>query len=345
MPIAGWVPSRVRGRPDVSRAPRLLTLAAIWAGLLSGCAPESAPGTDGVPGGGPEAPAPDRGAQVALRDDAGREVRVSAAPRRIVSLVPSTTELLLAMGAGPRLVGRTDWDRDPRIAHLPSLGGGLDPSVEALALLRPDLVILTPGEGARPTVERIEALGIPVFLGAIGTMEDFRRTARTLGTLLGGREAHRSDSILAAVDETFAALRAARPARRDPTAVFVVSIDPAVVAGGGTFPEEVMAAAGARNTFADLPGGWPRISMEEVLLRDPDFVLLPAGTPGESPVRQEVPERLRDAPGWSRLPAVREGRVLVLDPDLFTRAGPRIPIAATALAHALMGWSPGDPPR
>lgn len=260
-------------------------------------------------------------------DDAGREVRVATEPARVVSLIPATTEMVLALGAGDRLVARTDYDRYPEIAHLPSVGQGLTPSIEWLIAQRADLVIAWPDGQARSVVGRLTELGIPVYGARIETLDDVASTIRRLGALLGRREA--ADSLVAAIDADLAAVRRAVAGRERPRVFYVVGYDPAMTAGPSTFLDELIDVAGGTNIFGDGPAGWPQVSLEEAIRRRPDILLLPQGEGNVGPAR------LGRMPGWRELEAVREGRIQIVDANTAHRPGPNIGKVARELARLL----------
>lgn len=268
------------------------------------------------------------GDPVAATDDNGRTVRLAGPARRVVSLVPSATETLLALGARERVVGRTRYDTDPRIADVPSVGGGLDPSVETLLSLRPDLVISWDAGKSPGLRERLEQAGIAVFEVETTDTADVFRNIERLGSLIGRRPA--SDSLAAAIRLDLRAVRAAVAGRRRPSVLYVVWSDPPTTAGPNTFITQVIGLAGGRTIFPDLRADWPQVSMEEIVRRQPELVLLPVGENRRHSLR-----RLLDAPGWRELEAVREGRIVEVPADLLSRPGPHLAQAARAMRAAL----------
>lgn len=290
------------------------------------CALPLLPGCTGDP------PPPGRSAVggEAVRDAAGGLHPTSTPPQRVISLVPSATELILALGAGDRLVARTRYDEQPELAALPSLGGGLDPNLEAVTALRPDLVVVTPDGDLRPTVGRLEALGVPVFSASSGTVEAFRELALTMGALLGGEAAVRASALVDSLDAGLEGLRASAVGPR-PSVLYLVWHDPPMTTGPGGYLDDLIRAAGGRSTFDDQPIAWPTVSVEEIVRRNPDWVILAEGDPDSG----ERLRWIRGAPGWRELAAVREGRVAVVESALFNRPGPRMLEAARTLAGIL----------
>jgi iron complex transport system substrate-binding protein len=266
---------------------------------------------------------------VTVTDDAGRAVRLPRPARRVVSLVPSATGMLLAIGAGGRLVGRTDFDRGPGVDALPSVGGGIDPSLEAMLALRPELVLSWERSGDARLRTQIEELGIPVFSVEVNDTADVFRTVRSLGTLTG--HARGADSVAAALRRELAEVRASVAGRPEPTVFFLVWNDPPMTAGPGTFISQLLGVAGGRNVFADMREDWPGVSLEEIVRRQPDYLVLPQGEKGGA----HDLELLRAAPGWRELRAMREGRVVTLPADLMNRPGPELGEAARRLRDGL----------
>ncbi|MBI4546268.1 MAG: ABC transporter substrate-binding protein [Gemmatimonadetes bacterium] len=267
-------------------------------------------------------------AAILVRDDAGRLVRLERPARRVVCLIPSVTELILALGAGDRLVARTDYDDQPALAALPTVGGGLTPNLESLAALRPELVVGWVDAQSRTVIDRLADLGIAVYAARTETLAEAARTTRGVGQLLG--LAAESEKVLGRIHAALDTVRAAVAGRPAPSVLYVVGLEPLFVAGPGTFVDELLEAAGGRNVFRDAVARWPQVSLEEVVRRQPDAVVLALAEAGP-----QVGGRLKRTPGWRQLQAVRLGRVFPVDPDVFNRWGPGIPEAARRLARLL----------
>ena len=302
---------------------------AVATGLLAvvaiGCGPVDELEPDGERSVTPIAAAAS-GASGFVVDDVGDTLRTEAPRTRVVSMIPSVTELLIALGRTDRLVGRTRYDTDQLLSALPSVGGGLDPDMESLVALRPDLVVLWPDHDMRGVGARLQELGVPTYGARIEGLADFRRHAAAIGDLINLRSA--ADSLVHALDEDLARVRAAVSGRDRPTVAYVISLNPPMVAGPGTFVDSLIAVAGGRNAFPDLTAPWPQISLEEVVRRDPDYVAF-------SVADQDALALVRTAVGWERVAAVREERLAAFDPDRFNRPGPGIADAAAELARWL----------
>ena len=263
-----------------------------------------------------------------VTDDRGHRVALEAPARRIISIIPSMTELIVELEGREHLVARTRYDRDPALDHLPSLGGTVRPNLEAIASLEPDLVIAWSDEEHAPISRRLRSLGIPVYHASIQKLDDLRRHTGHLGRLMD-QEA-RADRFLNDLDERLDAVRASVPDGPRPTVLYIIWHDPPQTAGPGTFLDELIELAGGENLFADTRASWPRISMEEIIRRSPDVVVAATRHDGN-----EADESWLGRPGWREVSAVREGRVLSVNGDLFNRPGPRLAEAAETLRDFL----------
>jgi iron complex transport system substrate-binding protein len=247
---------------------------------------------------------------------------------RIVSLAPSSTELLFALGAGDQVVGRTTWCRYPPAAlRVPSVGDGLNPNIEAIAARKPDLVVLYRSPMNATAAAQLATLGIPSVTLAQDRLEDIARAARELGRLTGRTAA--GDSIGAAIESLLKVPgRDSVPIAR---VAFVVWDNPPMVIGGGSYLDQLATLAGATNVFHDLAGASATVSIETIVARDPDFILVLSDStapPGYSGRRE-----------WRAIRAVREGRFIMLSADLFGRPSPSAPAAVAALRRSLESQS------
>jgi iron complex transport system substrate-binding protein len=280
---------------------------------------------------GAGSPPPDAASTaVTVTDDAARRVELDEPARRVVSLVPAVTELVLALGAGERLVGRTRYDADPRIRHLPSVGGGLDPSLEALLGLRPDLVVAWDAHDGRGLRDRLAEAGVAVLAIRVEDTTGVYRSIGQMGTLLG--TSGQAERLAADLRAELAEVRASLTAGPRPSVLFVMGTEAPRTPGPRTFVAQLVEMAGGRIAFDDLSQDWPQVSLEEIVRRQPDLVLVPAGGG-----RTDAVDRLRDLPGWRDLRAVREGRVREVPADLVSRPGPHMGEAARLLRDAIHG--------
>lgn len=259
-----------------------------------------------------------------LTDDFGVPVTIGPPPRRIVSLNPTTTEILFAIGAGGRLVGRSEYDIWPEAARaVPSLGAALRPNAEAILGVHPDLVILYAGNDDQPVDARLRELRIPVAGFKIDRVADFERDTRLLGRLLG--DSARADSVVAGVDSALARVRRATNALPRLSVFIPVWDRPLMTVGGGSFLTELLSAAGGQNIYAADSGASLTVTLEDVAKRDPDVVL---ATP------EEV-ETIHRSAAWRAVRAVRNGRVYAYDTSLVARPSVQLGPAARSLANVL----------
>jgi ABC-type Fe3+-hydroxamate transport system substrate-binding protein len=244
------------------------------------------------------------------------------AARRIVSLAPSSTELLFALGAGDQVVGRTTWCRYPAAAlRVPDVGDGLNPNLEAVAARHPDLVVLYRSPSNEAAAAQLGRLGIPAVTMPQDRLEDVARAARVLGRLTGREVA--GDSIAAAME----ALLRAPPPPAIARVVFVVWDNPPMVIGGGSYLDQLATLAGGANVFHELDAASASVSIETIVARDPDVIVVLSDS--------TAPPAYSRRPEWRAIRAVREGRFLMLPGDLFGRPSPTAPTAVAAFRHAL----------
>lgn len=258
----------------------------------------------------------------AARDDFGAAIAMNVVPRRIVSLNPTTTEILFAIGAGPRVVGRTRYDLYPAEAQrVPDLGPGIRPNVEAVLATRPDLVVLYASADDRPTADRLREAHIPVVAFKIDDIEGFRRVTRLLGRIVG--QSARADSLVDSVSATLERVRRATASLPRPSVVVHTWDRPVIVIGGTSYLSELLDIAGARNAYADARTATVTVTLEDILRRDPDIVLA-----GPQDARRIVVSN-----DWRTLRAVKDGRVFAYDTNLVARPSVQLGAAAVSLAN------------
>ncbi len=210
-----------------------------------------------------------------VEDDAGRVVSLERAPSRLLSLVPSATDILLELGQVDRLVGRTDFDQDPRVQGLPSVGGGLQPSMERIVTLRPDLVVRFRADSDLATPRQLDEAGIPHLAIRPDGTRDVERIIRLLGRAVGRPDA--ADSIAQDLATRVAEVERSVAGFERPRVAYLLGGDPPLVAGGGTFLHELIEVAGGDNVFADLGALYAPVNLEEVIRRAPRYLLAREG--------------------------------------------------------------------
>ena len=258
------------------------------------------------------------------RDDYGTRVEIGKPPERIVSLNPTTTEILFAIGAGKRLVGRSQYDTFPDSAKLvPSLGPALRPSVEAIVSAKPDLVILYASEDNKPAFDRLRQAEIPTVAFKMDSIDQFRRDTWLLGRLIGDTTSARIviDSVSATLDR----VRRATASLPRPTVFLPTWNKPIIAIGGGSFMSELLDIAGAKNIYTSAPTPSLTVTIEDVVARNPDFVL----------VGPQMDSTIQTSPMWRTIPAVRDNRVKIMDLDLVSRPSVQLGAGAVSLANLL----------
>lgn len=273
-------------------------------------------------------PAPATGPLI-LEDDAGRTVSLAGPATRIASLVPATTEWLFALGAGSTVVGRTAWcDYPAAAAAVPNLGDGIAPNLEAIVAVEPDLVLLYHSPANELVVERLRELGIAALALRTDNLADLDRHLALLGRAIG--HVDQADSLRAQIATDLA--RASVPhAAGDPRVLILAWDQPPMTLGRGSFLSEILERAGARNLFGDLASSSATISIEAVVERDPDFVLVTSAD--STPAISARPE-------WAVVPAVRERRFVRVHGSEFNRPGPRTPDAIRTMRRAIEAARP-----
>jgi iron complex transport system substrate-binding protein len=275
----------------------------------------------------------------------GRPVSLPDRPLRVVSLAPSLTEIVYAVGRGDWLVGVTEFcDFPPAARSKPKVGGVATPSLEQIVALRPDLVLTTAEGNSRDLLAHLTRLRVPVFalmpasLG--GVVESIAAVGRALAAEAAAREAiGRLQGGMAAVQDRVRG-------RARPRVLYLVWADPLIAAGPATYIHDLLALAGGENIVRERTVPYPRLNWEEVIGRRPEVILVAE--------HRDESKRLSTVEGpaqpvwqaWQAVPAVRTGRVLAVPSNTILRPGPRIAEGLTLLARAIHpeAWSGGGAP-
>ena len=254
------------------------------------------------------------------------------APARIVSLAPSLTETIFALGAGDRLVGVTDYcDHPPEVSRIARVGGFINPNLEVIITLRPDLVVAVPNGGAKALVERLEQLGITVLIVQVYTLSDIDVAIRDVGRAIQVPE--RAEALIARMHRSMESMKErlrGRPRRR---VILVWEQQPLIVGGAGTYIDELIQMAGGENIAVAGKGRFPHYGIEEVVARGPEVILDAFMLSDASAASSEARRRFWDR--WPTIPAVRTGEVHFIETFTVVRPGPRIPEALEILARAI----------
>ena len=264
-----------------------------------------------------------------LKDQLGRSVAVPRQPQRVIALIPSLTEIVYALGRGDLLVGATQFaDQPPAAAKLPRVGSYLHLDIERIVALRPDLCLASRDGNPDYAIRRILELGIPVFALDPRTLNEISNSVTLLGELLDARpQAAAIAREMAAKMDAVAARVKKAPSR--PKVFFQIDASPLFSAGQGTFIDQLITSAGGRNLAGDRTG-YPRYSWEDILALRPEVVIIASMAGGYSEAQLKAQ--------WSRwpdIPAVKDGRLYVVDAGLFDRPVPRLADGLVALAKLL----------
>lgn len=269
-----------------------------------------------------------------LTDSLGREVTLVALPQRIVSLAPSNTEILFAVGAGDQVVGVTEYcNYPPEAQEGREIVGGFSAkslSVEKILSLQPD-VVFSAGAIHQPVIEALEQAGVTVVAFDAQSFDEVYQNILTAGRVTG--HAAEAEKVVAEMKDRLAKVQAVVrqiPEQERPKVFYEIWDEPLMTAGPNTFIGQMIELAGGINVFADVEEQYPQISPEAVVERDPDVILGP-----DSHAEGLTAEKIAARPGWGDIKAVREGRILIVNGDIVSRPGPRVVEAVEAIARLL----------
>ncbi|HVR53268.1 MAG TPA: helical backbone metal receptor [Pseudorhodoferax sp.] len=266
-----------------------------------------------------------------LTDETGTRLRFEAPPARVVSLLPSLTETVCALGACARLVGVdrfSNWP--PEVRQLPQLGGGIDPNLEAIVRARPDVVLVS---HASRITDRLRGLGIQTVVLEPKNHADVRRVLVTVGQLLGVPPEEGATRVWQRIQQGMDAAAATLPERARRARVYIEVSRGPYAAGEASFIGETLARLGVANVVPAHLGPFPKLNPEYVVRADPDLIMLANRT-----MQAEI-----DYPGWRAMRAVREQRICLFsidDAEIVVRPGPRMDQAARVMADCLKGKAP-----
>ena len=256
-------------------------------------------------------------------DDRGINISLTQPPQRIVSLLPSLTEMVCALDQCQRLVGVDRYSNFPAsVRALPQVGGGLDPSIEAVVALKPDVVLMAISARAG---ERLQALGIKVVALEPKTHADVRRVLETMGVLLGVQDAQR---VWRVIDAGVSAAAQSLPSAARSTRVYFEASSGPYAAGESSFIGETLARLGVKNIVPTSLGPFPKLNPEFVVRANPDLIMV--GDTNYIGMEQR--------PGWSSMRALREQRVCLFnrdEADMLVRPGPRMAEGARIMARCV----------
>jgi ABC-type Fe3+-hydroxamate transport system substrate-binding protein len=263
-----------------------------------------------------------------VKDETGRTVTVPDHPHRVVCLVPSVTDTVFALGSGDDVVAVSDYTTHPREAtKKPSIGGLVKPSIETILSFHPDLVLGTSIPGATETAAQLQNVGVPVYLVDPHGLSGILRSIDSVGEAL--HRAPPSTALNASLRKRIEAVKARAAGKPELRVLVPVWYDPIITVGKNAFISQIVETAGARSITDDLLTDWPEVSMETVVTRAPEALLLIRG--GKITI-----EMLRNRPGWSSLPAIQASKIFYVDTGIQEPS----PVAIDALEELAKEFHP-----
>ena len=277
---------------------------------------------------------------ISVIDDEGYTTNLTSVPQRIISLAPSNTQILFAVGVGDKVVGVTDYDHYPynftawfAAGNMTSIGGFSTPNKETIASLNPDLILATPVND--PDVVTLRNLGYNVLVlnpnDVNGILKDITMVGKATGADQNAATLVNSlNSQISAIEAKIADANLPKP-----KVYYEVWTPPLMSAGDTSFINDVLVKAGGINIFGDESQQYPVISSETIVQKNPDVILLPSqmANTGEAPFYGTIDD-VKARPGWSSISAIQNDRVIIVSGDLFAEAGPRIGDQIAAAAKA-----------
>ncbi|MFN3477113.1 MAG: ABC transporter substrate-binding protein, partial [Candidatus Methylomirabilales bacterium] len=262
-------------------------------------------------------------------DEVGRRIKVPERVHRIVSLAPSLTEIVFALGLENELVGVTDFcDFPPQAKRKAKVGGMINPSLEAILALRPDLVLATVEGNRAETVLSLERLGLPVFVVKSRGLNGLFSSIQKLGLVTGKDEA--AQALVQRLQEKVKEVVRRVESLSRPRVLYLIWPEPPIVPGKGTLIDDLVQLAGGESISGDSPIPYPQYSLEEIVARAPEVIVI-ASKHGE----RDASDLVRRLKRLDSIPAVRHGRIHFFDGDLVNRPGPRIVEGLLQLARLI----------
>lgn len=300
-------------------------------GLLVGCSENEQNTAKDEP---KDATVSETGFPVIIKDGAGKEITIEKKPSKIVSLIPSNTEIIYALGADEKIVGVSDWDNYPEDVKTKEKIGGQEFNVEKIISLKPDLVLGAVNQInlSKQGFDQLENAGIQVFLvDNAASFKDVYQSIIQIGNVIGTND-KAEDLVKTMKDKVQKIQEKGEKIKEKDKSLVWIEINPApdlYTAAKGTFINEMLEMIGAKNAAGDMEG-WPQVSEEDAVLLNPDVIITTYGDLVENSVEQVLN---RDA--WQSVPAIKNKRVYDVDTDLMSRAGPRLVEGVEELAKTV----------
>jgi cobalamin transport system substrate-binding protein len=261
-------------------------------------------------------------------DALNRRVKVSYPPRRIVSLAPNLTEIVFALGAADRLAGVTSYcDYPPAARDKEKVGDTIQPNLEKIIGLKPDLVLISTSSQLEQITSRLDQLTIPVYVTGPRTVAEVVSSIRALGEVIDALE--KATDLADSMDRRISHVKEQVRNLSRPRVLYVLQIGPLITVGSRTFINDLLTLAGSDSISASEAADYPQFSLETVIARAPEVIVAPTSHGGGGPSDEEL------AKAFAPTPAIRNRRIVRVNPDLVTRPGPRIIDGLEGLARDL----------
>jgi len=264
---------------------------------------------------------------VTVLDESGSRFAAISAPRRIISTMPSNTEILFELGLGDRIVGVTSRCDFPKAASKKRKIGDINLNIEEIISLNPDLIVML-GSAQKYQIEKMRSHSLPVFVIDPRNIGQLLGSIELLGKITG--RSKKAEELTADMKKRIKAATVARKAVPAPKVLVVLWANPLTTAGKGTFIDDIVTRAGAVNIGAGSGGQYPTISFETVLSQDPDFIIIAGKSYGDM-------RSITDDRKWSAVKAVKDKKILLIDSDIITRPSPRIVKAMELISKFVNG--------
>jgi iron complex transport system substrate-binding protein len=262
-----------------------------------------------------------------ITDDLGRRVSIPAKVDRVISLAPNLTEIVFAVGAGDRLVGRTSYcDYPPEAKAIPEVSDTLHPNLERIIALKPQVVLVSTASQLEVFTQQLKGQNIAAFVTDPHDLEGVFRSIEQIGEIVGKKD--QASLLVQKLRERTNAVEQAVKDKQPVKVFYQASGEPLYTAGHDSYVTDLMRRAGAVSVTADVPGAWPKFSNESALAARPEAIILPSGG-SMGAANSNVAEALRKSP------AVLQGRVFKINDDHLARPGPRLVDGLEEMARAL----------
>ncbi len=261
-----------------------------------------------------------------IYDDLGNELSLTKDINRIISLAPNLTEIIFHIGCGDKLVGVTrfcDYPQETKEKEI--VGDMLNVNFEKIVELNPDLVFITVEGNTKLTFDRLKSLGINVFVTNPRNIQGIKKSIKDLSLIFN--KVQIADSVLKDIE--FRLQNVKKLKLKNTSGLFIVSLNPLMVAGKNTFINEILESVNIRNIASNLNANYPVISREDLIIQNPEILIL------SSLEKENLQEIIRHYPEWKNIKAIKENKVIFVDENIFFRPGPRFILAVEFLASEL----------